>query len=96
MTAVTLVGPRRATFDRQRAIAGIFVMLGLVDIFVFGLLADKGDAVFTFTLTGAAVNVPNLSLAPGPVSRATTFWWGRWGCSRSARVTAICSRQLRL
>ncbi len=63
-----MVGPRRATFDRQRAIAGIFVMLGLVDIFVFGLLADKGDAVFTFTLTGAAVNVPNLSLAPGPVS----------------------------
>jgi simple sugar transport system permease protein len=68
MTAITVVGPKRATFDRQRAIAGIFVMLGLVDIFVFGLLADKGDAVFTFTLTGAAVNVPNLSLAPGPVS----------------------------
>jgi len=68
MTAIAVVGPRRATFDRQRAIAGIFVMLGLVDIFVFGLLADKGDAVFTFTLTGAAVNVPNLSLAPGPVS----------------------------
>jgi len=68
MTAITVVGPKRTTFDRQRAIAGIFVMLGLVDIFVFGLLADKGDAVFTFTLTGAAVNVPNLSLAPGPVS----------------------------
>jgi simple sugar transport system permease protein len=68
MTAITVVGPKRATFDRQRAIAGVFVMLGLVDIFVFGLLADKGDAVFTFTLTGAAVNVPNLSLAPGPVS----------------------------
>ena len=66
MTAITVVGPKRVTFDRQRAIAGIFVMLGLVDIFVFGLLADKGDAVFTFTLTGAAVNVPNLSLAPGP------------------------------
>jgi simple sugar transport system permease protein len=68
MTAITVVGPKRVTFDRQRAIAGIFVMLGLVDVFVFGLLADKGDAVFTFTLTGAAVNVPNLTLAPGPVS----------------------------
>jgi simple sugar transport system permease protein len=43
-------------------------MLGLVDIFVFGFLADKGDAVFTFTLNGAAVSVPNLSLPPGPVS----------------------------
>ena len=68
MTAITVVSPQRVMFDRQRAIAGIFVMLGLVDIFVFGLLADKGDAVFTFTLTGAAVNVPNLTLAPGPVS----------------------------
>jgi simple sugar transport system permease protein len=43
-------------------------MLGLVDIFVFGFLADKGDAVFTFTLNGAAVSVPDLSLPPGPVS----------------------------
>jgi simple sugar transport system permease protein len=68
MTAITLVGHERATIDRQRVVGAIFAVLGLVDIFVFGLLADKGDAVFTFTLTGAAVNVPNLTLAPGPVS----------------------------
>ena len=68
MTAIPVVRHQRAAIDRQRAIAGIFVMLGLVDIFVFGFLADKGDAVFTFTLTGAAVSVPNLNLAPGPVS----------------------------
>jgi simple sugar transport system permease protein len=59
---------QRAAIDRKQAVAGIFVMLGLVDIFVFGFLADKGDAVFTFTLNGAAVSVPNLSLPPGPVS----------------------------
>jgi len=58
------VGHERATIDRQRVVGAIFAVLGLVDIFVFGLLADKGDAVFTFTLTGAAVNVPNLTLAP--------------------------------
>jgi simple sugar transport system permease protein len=68
MTAITVVGPKRVTFDRQRGIAGIFVMLGLIDFFVFGLLASNGDAVFTFTLTGAAVSVPNLYLAAGPVS----------------------------
>ena len=68
MTAIPVVRHQRAAIDRQQAIAGIFVMLGLVDIFVFGFLADKGDAVFTFTLTGAAVSVPNLNLAPGPVS----------------------------
>jgi len=68
MTAITAVGPKRVTIDRQRAIAGIFVMLGVVDFFVFGLFASNGDAVFTFTLTGAAVSVPNLSLPAGPVS----------------------------
>jgi simple sugar transport system permease protein len=63
-----MVHHQRAAIDRKQAVAGIFVMLGLVDIFVFGFLADKGDAVFTFTLNGAAVSVPNLSLPPGPVS----------------------------
>ena len=69
MTAtIPVVHQQRVTIDRKQAVAGIFVMLGLVDIFVFGFLADKGDAVFTFTLNGAAVSVPNLSLPPGPVS----------------------------
>jgi simple sugar transport system permease protein len=69
MTAtIPVVHHQRAAIDRRQAVAGIFVMLGLVDIFVFGFLADKGDAVFTFTLNGAAVSVPNLSLPPGPVS----------------------------
>jgi len=67
-TAIPVVHRQRAAIDRKQAIAGVFVMLGLVDIFVFGFLADKGDAVFTFTLNGAAVSVPNLSLPPGPVS----------------------------
>jgi simple sugar transport system permease protein len=69
MTAtIPVVHRHRAAIDRKQAVAGIFVMLGLVDIFVFGFLADKGDAVFTFTLNGAAVSVPDLSLPPGPVS----------------------------
>jgi simple sugar transport system permease protein len=69
MTAtIPVVHHHRAAIDRKQAVAGIFVMLGLVDIFVFGFLADKGDAVFTFTLNGAAVSVPDLSLPPGPVS----------------------------
>ena len=69
MTAtIPVVHHQRAAIDRRQAVAGIFVMLGLVDIFVFGFLADKGDAVFTFTLNGAAVSVPDLSLPPGPVS----------------------------
>ena len=70
MTAITAVIPQRATVERRQAIGGVLVALGLVDIFVFGFLAGSGDAVFTFTLFGASVNVPNLTLAPGPVSEA--------------------------
>jgi simple sugar transport system permease protein len=66
MTAISLVGQQRFAFDRQRVIGTIFVMLGLVDIFVFGVYS-QGDAVFTFTLTGAAVSVPNLAIAAAPV-----------------------------
>jgi ABC-type uncharacterized transport system permease subunit len=68
MTTIPVVHEQGFTLDRQKAFGGLFVALGLVDVFVFGFLANPGDAVFTFTLTGAAVNVPNLSLAPGPVS----------------------------
>jgi len=68
MTAFTATVPRRATVERRHAIGFVLVALGLVDIFVFGFLANSGDAVFTFTLFGAAVNIPDLTLAPGPVS----------------------------
>jgi simple sugar transport system permease protein len=70
MTTITAVIPQRATVERRLAIGGVLVVLGLIDIFVFGFLASSGDAVFTFTLYGASINVPNLTLAPGPVSEA--------------------------
>ena len=66
MTAISLVGEQRFSFDRQHVIAAVFVVLGLVDVFVFGIYSN-GDAVFTFTLNGAAVSVPNLVLAAAPV-----------------------------
>ncbi|MDA8037566.1 MAG: ABC transporter permease [Actinomycetota bacterium] len=65
-TAV-LTARRSITVERRHVLAGLLVFLGLIDALVFGYLASKGDAVFTFTLTGAKVNVPNLVLAPGPV-----------------------------
>jgi len=68
MTAITAVIPQRATLERRRAIGFVLVALGLIEIFIFAFHAGIGDAVFTFTLYGASVNVPNLTLAPGPVS----------------------------
>jgi general nucleoside transport system permease protein len=39
-----------------------FLVFGLIDIFVFGLNAHKGDATFAFSQEFAKVTVPNLSL----------------------------------
>jgi ABC-type uncharacterized transport system permease subunit len=39
-----------------------FLVFGLVDAFVLGAYAHKGDAVFAFTQTFAKATVPNLSL----------------------------------
>jgi general nucleoside transport system permease protein len=39
-----------------------FVLFGLVDIFVLGLFAHKGDATFAFSQPFAKVTVPNLAL----------------------------------
>src|SRR5215472_3416847 len=39
-----------------------FLVFGLIDIFVFGLNAHKGDATFAFSQEFAKVSVPNLSV----------------------------------
>ena len=39
-----------------------FAVFGLVDIFVFGLLAHHGDVTFAFSQPFARVTIPNLSL----------------------------------
>ena len=39
-----------------------FLVFGLIDIFVFGLNAHKGDATFAFSQEFAKVTVPNLTL----------------------------------
>ena len=39
-----------------------FAVFGLVDIFVFGLLAHHGDVTFAFSQPFSKVTIPNLSL----------------------------------
>ena len=45
MTTIPVVHEQGFTLDRQKAFGGLFVALGLVDVFVFGFLANPGDAV---------------------------------------------------
>ena len=50
-----------STFRRWLAPA-TFLVFGLIDIFVFGLNAHKGDVTFAFSQEFAKVTVPNLTL----------------------------------
>jgi ABC-type uncharacterized transport system permease subunit len=51
--------------ERRYLAAGIFVLLGLIDILAFGLFAHSGDAVFAFSLAGT--HVPSLRVPGAPV-----------------------------
>jgi ABC-type uncharacterized transport system permease subunit len=59
-TVLTAAAPG-GTFRRWLAPA-TFLVFGLIDIFVFGLNAHKGDATFAFSQEFAKVTVPNLTL----------------------------------
>jgi simple sugar transport system permease protein len=68
LASASVVAARRTiTVERRVVIGGLLVVLGLLDALVFGYLSPPGHAVFSFTLTGAAVSVPNLSVTPRPV-----------------------------
>jgi general nucleoside transport system permease protein len=62
---VTILEPGAAPVSafRRWLAPATFLVFGLVDAFIFGGYAHKGDAVFAFSQTFAKVTVPNLSLA---------------------------------
>jgi ABC-type uncharacterized transport system permease subunit len=61
---VTLLEPGVAPVSafRRWLAPATFLVFGVVDAFVLGAYAHKGDAVFAFSQTFAKVTVPNLSL----------------------------------
>jgi simple sugar transport system permease protein len=60
-TVLTAAAAPSSTFRRWLAPA-TFLVFGLIDIFVLGLNAKKGDAIFAFSQPFAKVTVPNLTL----------------------------------
>jgi simple sugar transport system permease protein len=67
--ATTLVAPVRVQVpvSRRYLAAGTFILLGLIDVFVFGLFAHRGDAVFALSLPGAKPHVPSIRV-PGAIT----------------------------
>jgi general nucleoside transport system permease protein len=65
MTAIASVLRVPHANERRYVAAGIFVLLGLIDILAFGLFAHSGDAVFAFSLAGT--HVPSLRVPGAPL-----------------------------
>jgi general nucleoside transport system permease protein len=59
-TVLTAAAP--SSTSRRWLAPATFLVFGLIDIFVFGLNAKKGDAIFAFSQPFAKVTVPNLTL----------------------------------
>jgi simple sugar transport system permease protein len=51
---------------RRYLAAGTFILLGLIDILIFGFFSHAGDAVFALALPTARVTVPSVHVAAAP------------------------------
>ncbi len=68
MTALAVPVRAHAVVSRRAVAAGTFILLGLIDIFLFGLFAHNGDATFAFTVSGTSVHVPSIHAPAAPVA----------------------------
>jgi general nucleoside transport system permease protein len=67
MTALAATVGAPLTVNRRLVAAGAFILFGLIDILVFGLLAHRGDATFALALPTASVQVPSIHAPAAPV-----------------------------
>jgi ABC-type uncharacterized transport system permease subunit len=73
----------RASESRRQLAAGMFILLGVADIIVFGLFSQSGDATFQLSNTGSGVQIPNIAVPAalvcyivGAISVGLGIW--RW------------------
>lgn len=68
----TLAASVRAplTTERRHLAAVTFIVIGLINIFVFGVLAHAGDAAFELSLASASVKIPVIRVPAAPVCYA--------------------------
>jgi len=70
MTALAVPIRAQAGISRRAIAAGAFILFGLIDIFLFGFFAHKGDATFALTVSGSSVHVPSIHAPAAPVAYA--------------------------
>ena len=81
MTAVTATIRLRATEGRRQLAAITFMLLGVIDIFIFGLFSAAGDATFELSISGSGVQIPAIHVPAalvcyivGTISIALGIW----------------------
>ncbi len=96
MTTATLPVRLPMTLRRGQLVAAFFVLVGAIDIAVFGIFAHAGHATFELSLTGSGVQIPNIHVPAalvcyvvGGLSVAIGFWRGITEPSRLAKRLAI-------
>src|SRR5215470_14082089 len=57
----------RASEGRRQLAAATFILLGIIDIIVFGLFAQAGDASFELSISGSGVQIPTIHVPAAPV-----------------------------
>ncbi len=96
VTTATLPVRLPVTFGRQQLAAAFFVLVGAVDIAVFGIFAHAGHATFQLSISGSGVQIPNIHVPAalvcyvvGGLSVGIGVW--RWITepSRAAKRLAI-------
>lgn len=68
MTALATVTRAPVAVNRRAIAAGTFILFGLIDIFLFGQYAHKGDATFLLSAPGASISVPVIHAPAAPVA----------------------------
>ena len=96
MTTVTASISLRAGESRRLLAAGTFILLGAVDILIFGLFSHAGDASFELSTSGSgvqiqAVHVPAAAVcyAVGAISVALGIWRFAFEPGKIAKRVAI-------
>ncbi len=96
MTTATAAIRLRATEGRRQLAAGTFILLGAVDILLFGLFSEAGDASFELSISGSGVQIPPIHVPAalvcyivGGISVALGIWRYAVEPGQAARRVAI-------
>jgi general nucleoside transport system permease protein len=69
-TVATAVRPPLTTERRRHLAAATFIVIGLINIGIFGALAHAGDASFELSLASASIKIPVIRVPAAPVCYA--------------------------